>query len=227
MLKQIAWLSLTTVACALDMQCLPLWLPLEVGSGRSQAGTSGAALQASAEILDQRYCHSDNDSFSVLMKIRLKFRNASDHRIILARGIQSPGIIHVAKTVEDAQNKRFEYSPAIDRFTKEAVPSPSFGDSPGQKDFTILAAGESYETTVPSGVFGTMKKTSSHGLISRGMHVIQFGVSTWPFPTTPEEVIQLRAKWKDFGYLESDIVNTAFLTFGIPEKFVNPRCSPN
>src|SRR5689334_1177249 len=138
-------------------------------------------LSVSLEIVKQSYCHVDLDSFSVKMDVKVRFKNVANQPVILSRQIKSPRIIRVSKSVEAAKNGNVEYEPHIDEFTREIPSLPKFGNLPDAHRFIVLKPGESYEVTVPSGVFGTMKPAGGRGLLARGTHVLQLGVSTWPY----------------------------------------------
>jgi hypothetical protein len=181
-------------------------------------------LSVSVEVVKQSYCHVDLDSFSVKMDVKLRFTNVAGQPVILARQTRTPRIIRVSKSVEAARKGILEYEPNIDEFTREAPTVPKFGDVPDSRRFIVLKPGESYEVTVPSGVFGTMRPTSGRGLLARGTYLLQLGVSTWPYPSTPEEVRKLQARWRGVGHLASGVVYSDFVPFTIPDKFNNPRC---
>jgi len=181
-------------------------------------------LAVTIRVVGQKYCHVDLESFSVLMKVKLRFVNVSDRPVILSRQVRSPGIIRVAASVEAAKMGEFEYAPNVDAFTKESPSVPSFGDSPDPGLFVVLAPGGAYEATVPSGVFGTTKPVGGHGLLPAVTHVLQLGVSTWPYSTSPIETRRLRAAWSGFGQLATGIVYSGFVPFAIPKKFENPPC---
>lgn len=181
-------------------------------------------LAATATILSQKYCHVDATSFSVLMKVKVRLTNASDQPVIVSRKIGSPGLVRVARTTEAGEAGRFEYAPNVDTFVKENPPHPAFGDAPSLKNFIVLLRGETYEVKISTGVFGTKQTSSGHGLISRGPHVLQLGISTWPYYGYGD-IDSLRKKWSRFGSLQSGVVYTNFILFKIPQEFANPPCS--
>ena len=138
----------------------------------------------SAEIVNQSYCHVDDESFSVRLLIKLRFTNVSDHRVILAKLVESPLLVRAAKSGQDAEKGNLEYGPNVDYFPTELPASPRFGEKPDVEHFIILAPHESYEATVISGVVGAAvadKAREGSGLLAKGKHVLKFGVGTWPY----------------------------------------------
>lgn len=182
------------------------------------------ALDATAAILSQRYCHVDDTSFSVLMEVKVRLTNTSDTPVILSRRIDSPSVVRVARTTEAGEAGQFEYAPNVDTFVSENSPHPAFGDVPNSKEFIVLSHGETYEMTISTGVFGTKRRTSGHGLINRGSHVLQLAISVWPYYGY-EDIDGLRKKWSRLGTLQTGVVYTNLIPFRIPEKFPNPPCS--
>jgi len=193
-------------------------------SGAAKPEAPGDGLAVSAQVVGQNYCHVDLESFAVRMSVKLRFVNVSDRPVILWRKIESPSIVRVAPSVEAGEAGEFEYAPNVDMFTKEAPSRPSFAESPDAKLFVVLAPGGAYKATVPSGVFGTMKPVGGRGLLARGAHVLQLGVSTWPYSSPPDEVRRLAAAWSRYGHLATGIVYSGFIPFTIPKKFKNPPC---
>jgi hypothetical protein len=184
-----------------------------------------------AEITSQTYCHVDVETFSVQMKIKLRFSNVSDHNVILSRLIESPSTIRVAKTVDEAQKGNLEYNPVTDYFPGKLPDAPRFGDRPDPKYFITLAPKESYETTVVSGVFGAVEPTRAartKGLLPKGDHVLQLGVGTWPYQwpyfMTSDKSEELSQRWAGHGHLARSTIFSDFAGFAIPEHFKNPPC---
>ena len=184
-----------------------------------------------ADIVGLTYCRADAEAFGVKMDIRLRFTNVSNHPVILARSIESPQLVRVAKNTRDAQNGDFEYDPDSHYLTSELPSSPQFGDRPDAKYFVTLLPNQSYEATVASWVAGAehaAKGGKGTGLLPKGSHVLQLGVNTWPYQwpyfTSPLSAKQLSERWKKYGHLASGWVHSAFVPFVIPEQFDNPPC---
>jgi hypothetical protein len=190
-------------------------------------------LAVNAEILKQTYCHTDLETFSVQISIKLRFTNVSDHNVIISRTIENPAIIRVAKTLEDAHKGDFEFNPNYDDFPGKLPPAPQFGTNPDPKYFAILAPKASYETTVTSVVVGAVdvpRPPRRLGVLLKGDHVLQLGVSTWPYQwpdfVSSANTQELAERWAADGRLATNTVFSNFAHFNIPEKFANPRCGP-
>ena len=183
----------------------------------------GSPLTASFTIQGQTYCHIDDESFVVLMDVSLDLTNSSDGSVILSRRIDSPEIVRVAKSVEAGMAGQFESALNPDTFLVKKPQDPKISDSPSADYFVVLSPGESYEVKSSAFVQGTRQPTSQQQLVSRGEHVLQLGISTWPYYGY-DDVQGLRIKWAKFGDLQVGLVYTNFISFRIPEKFKNPRC---
>ena len=85
----------------------------------------------------------DDESFSVRLLIKLRFTNVSDHRVILAKLVESPLLVRAAKSGQDAEKGNLEYGPNVDYFPTELPASPRFGEKPDVEHFIILAQHES------------------------------------------------------------------------------------
>lgn len=190
-------------------------------------------LSLNAEVFNQTYCHVDLDTFSVQMLIKLRFTNVSDHNVILSRRIESPAIVRVAKTVQDAQSGTFEYNPTIDYFPHKISAGPRFAKNPDSRLFITLSPKESYETTVTTAVVGAVDKSrvpKMRGLLDKGSHVLQLGVSTWPYQwphfKTSADSQDLAKRWRPVGHLVTSTLFSDFAHFIIPDVFQNPQCKP-
>jgi hypothetical protein len=63
-------------------------------------------------VVDQSYCHVDDQTFSVFMDLKLQFTNLSDNAVILPRIIESPAVVRAARDAHQAgANGNFLYSP--------------------------------------------------------------------------------------------------------------------
>lgn len=190
----------------------------------SSAQTGGNALSASLTILSQTYCHVDTDSFSALIGFRLHLTNTADASVIVSRRIDSPDIVRVAKDLATAENGQFEFVLNGDKFVTENPKNPPFGDAPSTEDFAVLSPGQSYDVNLSVAIPGTKESSSRHGLVDRGQHILQVGISTWPYYGYGDAQA-LRQKWAQFGDLQLGLVYSSFVPFRIPERFKNPYCS--
>jgi hypothetical protein len=187
-------------------------------------GAMSNALSAKVQILSQTYCHVDDDSFSVLLNVQVRFTNVSNQPVILSRRIENAETARVATSNTAGELGQFESAPQTDRFVKENLPNPPVDGPPNPEYFIILAPGQSYDTKISAAVPATRESKAQHGLLSPGEHVLQLAVSTWPYYGF-EDGGGLRRKWAQFGDLQVGLIYTSFVPFRIPVKFRNPRCS--
>lgn len=195
-------------------------------------GGGASEISIKAQVLKLSYCHSDWETFSVRIIIKLRFINVSDRNVILSRKIETSGLVRVARTVDDAQKGNFEYNPDFHYAVAELPNSPRFGRHPDPKHFILLAPRESFETTVETGVIGAMETAFAAKLkaaiVPRGDHVLQLGVDTWPYHwpnfTPSSDSHELSRRWAAIGTLVTGTVITDFVPFTIPEEFKNPPC---
>lgn len=189
-------------------------------------------LSVEAKIVAQSYCHVDDEAFSVRMEVKLNFTNSSDQPIVMARRIESPPIVRVAKKMRDALNGNFEYDPRPDFIVSELPQAPPFGERPDPKYFITLAPKKSYEVGVVTGVIGATRASKARrdsGLLAKGAHLLELGVSTWPYEwpyfDSKTDVKKLSQRWSRYGHLANGLVYSNFVPFTIPEQFVNPPCA--
>jgi|SRR5579862_8043553 len=186
-------------------------------------------LAAHVEVLNQRYCHVDDESFVALLNLRLQFINSSDHVVILSRKIEPPPIVRAARDVQSGEKGEFPFAPEP-HFTIGQLPKgPSFGDAPDTKLFVLLAPGEKFETIVPANVFGANDGTKNKmGLLAKGSYVVQVGAYTWPYEWPFFDVKtssrELKQRWIKYGDLATGIVYSDFASFTLPQHFKNPPC---
>jgi len=198
---------------------LPLALEAESIKGQSQ----DSDLTVNLKIISQKYCHNDNVSFSVLMEVRLRFTNKSNNPVILSRWIINPLIVRVAKTPDLGSFGVFEDNAIYEG--EVGKPYPHFGGHPDAKKFIVLSPGDSYDTIVQSGVVGKNSPIPEYGMVTKGTHYLQLGISTWAYLTSPREKSDLASAWSHFGKLATGIVYSEYVPFVIPENFSNPRCN--
>jgi hypothetical protein len=218
-MKKVIWaILLVALGCSVGHGQKP---PSQTPSGQVDQEKD---LSVTGEVANQTYCHSDSNSFDVQMVVELRFTNTSKEPVILPREIKSPEIIRVSKNVEAAKEGIFEYDPNMDEFARPPRHLPKFGPSPDSERFVVLEPGETYRARVVSGVVAAVNPSGGRGLLAAGAHVLQLGISTWPYPNRPKEIHKLRAEWHRIGHLETDTVYSDFFPLNIPERPNNPRC---
>jgi len=188
-------------------------------------------LAAHVEVVNQSYCHVDDESFVASLNLRLQFVNTSGHPLILSRKIEPPPIVRAARDLQSGERGDFLFAPEGHFAVAELPNGPSFGNAPDAKLFVLLAPGEKFETLVPAGVFGAndaAKNKKGNGLLAKGSYVLQVGVYTWPYEwpyfdakTSSQE---LKQRWIKYGDLATGLVYSDFAPFTLPEHLKNPRC---
>jgi hypothetical protein len=175
-----------------------------------------------AVLLDQSYSEGDADLFRVDLKLRLRFENRTDQRLILDKGVGTLYYrIGVARTKEELAAGKFESHPIDDWFfsEKDQLPNDADPKSPDQS-FAILAPGDSFEAERTVGVFAQYKNDKEvGGVIHSGAHVLQMELSPWTRSGDPE---MFKKKWGAFGRLVTEIHKTEPLEFAVP---ANPKVS--
>ena len=138
-------------------------------------------LAAHVEVVNQSYCHVDDESFVAFLNLRLQLINSSDHPVILSRKIEPPLVVRAARDLQSGEKGEFIFAPEA-HFTVARLPKgPSFGDAPDMKLLVLLAPKEKFETVVPAEVFGANDAAKSYGFLAKASCVLQVGVSTWPY----------------------------------------------
>jgi hypothetical protein len=187
-------------------------------------GTIQNSLSVDLQILRQDYCHNDNELFSIFLKIRLHFINNSSTNIILSRWIKNPTMVRVAATPQLGNSGVFEDSGS---YEDEFMPStllPSFRNVPDRGKFAVLKPRETFETTIKSVVIGTNSGMTQKGMLAKGLHYLQLGISTWPYSSPENQVTRLSESWSAFGRLQTGLIYSGYTPLTIPESFSNPRC---
>jgi hypothetical protein len=183
------------------------------------------------EVVNQSYCHVDDESFVALLNLRLQLTNSSGHPVILSRQIEDPPIVRAARDLQSGEKGDFLFAPDV-HFTVADLPNgPSFGDAPNPKLFVLLAPGEKFETLVQANVFGAndaAKSKKGNGLLAKGSYLLQVGIYTWPYEWPYFDVKtnsqELKQRWMKYGDLATGLVYSDFARFTLPEHFKNPRC---
>lgn len=211
------------VCLLLAISTLPLGFAVPA-RGQS-ADLANDTLAATLVIRSQSYCHVDNQSFSVQLSLQVRFVNISARPLILSKRIDPPPITRVSKTRQDGEAGKFELALNPDRFVSKNPANPPTGDSPDPDYFIVLAPRQTYDVKTSTTVLGTKSHgVWQHDFVSPGIHVLQVGISTWPYYGY-EDVEGLRQKWAQFGDLQHGIVYTNFAPLRIPQNFKNPRCA--
>jgi hypothetical protein len=75
------------------------------------AGEKARPVKGSIQVLEQKYCHSDDDTFVVSLKLKLIVRNTSK-RVVFLSSDMAPFVGRVARSLRSAKAGKFEYESA-------------------------------------------------------------------------------------------------------------------
>ena len=208
--KQLLWILLIFSA--------GLVLPALAGSA-----SEGQPLKVKLAMLTQRYCRGSGDVWAIWLKLQLQTTNITGRKLIVQKTIGRAWYTPIVARDEKALAEHdFEEAPMV-----EFAPTESEIRGPSQdldKDFVILAPGESFEaeSSVDLLVGAGAPSPTNKGLIRTGVHVLQLRLATWTYATPPKP---FRDKWKDFGELLYETVKSEPLPLRVPleSEFENCR----
>jgi hypothetical protein len=172
------------------------------------------SIEVTANLEEQSYCPGDNETFVVHLKLRIRFTNDSNVRLIVFKKTGDDWYdMRVAKTPSDISNKRYEYDPNLDWFS-DVQHAPEDADL--KKKFVVLAPGESFEneSTVPVPASFDLSHPVA-GTVRPGHHFLQLQLSTWIYLDSPEAT---RARWERYGHLFSQTITTDPIEFEFPSN---------
>src|SRR5882672_5423097 len=183
------------------------WVNL-TGAMAAQPRTS-KPLELTAEIVSQSYCAVNANSSSVELKLKLRFRNLGNQKLILYKGhdlfyqtkIRSaPGNPFGPYEVWVVNSRYFDEE-------VEAIDQPSPG-----KVFLTLPPGAVYLREIMIGVpLVTEKVERGDAAIRRGDHTLQLIVSMWYKSRSLAQ--KLRQEWQRKGLLWSDPLASPLIHF--------------
>jgi hypothetical protein len=182
-------------------------------------------LRVDGKVREQSFCGGGPKLFSVTMKVGLRFTNLSKRPLILARNVQGPIAIRVAKDPEALRAGRFEYNPSLDSAVAKLPDSPQFGNIPNLEYLCILPPGEVFKTQISAVIFGS--QTGKKGLVGKGKHVLQLGLEVWPYQWPwhkPIDAAQLADRWKEYGQLITGNIFTEPIPFTVPARATVVPC---
>jgi len=87
-------------------------------------------LKVVPRLTSQRYCYADAETFSVLLKLRVRYVNETDKELILDKKIGEAWYsVMISRTTDDLAAGKYEYNPNIDFFPTQNTKAPK-PDSP-------------------------------------------------------------------------------------------------
>jgi hypothetical protein len=176
-------------------------------------------LQLTTEILEQSYCSIGQDT-SLRLKLKLRYTNASDQRLIVynghdlffqtkirsqqAAGAPSPEVLLLNMRYFDEEFERID------------------ARSPGRV-FVKLAPGAVFERELMTGVgVADNSNTPSATTVMPGLHTLQLIVSTWY--QSPKLADKLRQQWQREGFLWSQPLYSVPLRLTIEKPATTSPC---
>jgi hypothetical protein len=194
-LKGKAHIMMRAILMRAGLTVLALW---PVCSGAAQ--TESQKLVIATSILSQRYyyCASSPDLGTLQLRLRLRYTNAGNQKLILYRG---EDLFYQARirSLRIADGIRPYEIMVLNARYLEVENEPVEQPAPGSL-FIILGPGASYETetTVGIGVAGQSAHRARHAILE-GEHALQLIVSTWYRSRNLAET--LRERWQRKGLL--------------------------
>ncbi len=191
---------------------------------RTTEGLGESSVEVAAGVVAQEYCYADAEVFTLHLRIKLRFKNASERNIILSR---RPGLVFgpVAATLEAGHAGVFEDDPRPHVLYPGNTRIPTFGTRPDPEEFVVLAPGRSRQVVIWYSV--PVRHSDSKpipGTVRKGPHVLQLNVDTWPYPMSAGKIQLVKERWKTYGDLSTGRVTTDFFPFFVPQQVKVQDC---
>lgn len=177
-------------------------------------------LELTAAIVSQSYCAVTPDAASLQMKVRVRYRNVGNQKLILYKGHD----LFFQTRIRSAPGnpaEPYEVWVLNSRYFDEEF-EPIDQASPGRV-FLTLSPGAVYEREIKIGV-GLVRGEATRGdsSIHAGDHTLQISVSTWYKSRTLAE--KLRQQWQRKGLLWFDPLGSAPIRFVARRPDSIPPC---
>jgi hypothetical protein len=183
------------------------------------AAQSQPQLRLTAEIIGQSFC-SLKQQTSLELKLRLRYTNAGDRRVIVYKGHD---LFYQTKirTEDNAGTEPYEVLLLNMRYFDEELEriearSPS-------RVFVKLAPGASFERELITGIGvadGSIPRSTT--AVRPGRHILQLIVSTWY--QSPQLAEKLRQQWQREGFLWSQPLSSAPLKLQVEKPSALAPC---
>ena len=174
----------------------------------SQINTAKQPLVLTVEIISQQYCTINSDLTSLQMRLKLRYTNVGNEKLILYKGHDLFYQTKIRALSTGADEVTFLNSRYFDE-----EPEPIEQPSPSRV-FVILAPGATYEREIVMGM-GVAGQVSNLGnqTIGEGGHSLQLIVSTWYKSRSLAQ--KLRQQWERKGLLWFDAVASKPIPFTV------------
>jgi len=198
--------------------------PLLTALAANLPKTQHQPLEAVPELIGMRYCYGDVETFSIRLRLRVKYINRSATPVILDREIGKRWYGEkVARNLKDLAAGNYEYNPNVDWFftDKDKLPGRPSTHSPGP-DFAVVAPGQAFESEIEPTIIAQYDNLKAiPDLVRPGVHVFQMELSAWNHPGDASEFAK---SWRQFGDLATGVIRTELLQIRIPS---NPKIERN
>jgi hypothetical protein len=187
----------------------------------TQLSTQTAPLTLTVEILDQHYCRINAETSSLQMRLRLRYKNVSNQKLILYKGHDLFYQTKIRSLSGEGAGLPYEVTFLNSRFFDEEIepieqPSPS-------RVFVILPPNAAYErelmVNVP--VVDDGAQRGNHA-IRAGEHSLLLIISTW-YKSRPLAQ-KLRQQWERKGSLWFDPVISTPISFTVQKPDTQTPC---
>jgi hypothetical protein len=184
---------------------------LSASASNARAQADSPKLVITASILSQQYsCASGTGMTTLQLRLRLRYTNAGNPKLIVYRGEDLFYQAKIRSVVQSEEARPYEIDVLNARYL-EVENEPVEQSAPG-KLFVTLQPGASFEmeTMVGVGVVGRSDPRDRHA-IREGEHTLQLVVATWY--RSPALAMKLRQQWQRKGYLWSSTIASSPITF--------------
>jgi hypothetical protein len=186
----LSWLTFTATICG-------------------QPRLSKQPLELTTEIVSQSYCAVNENSASLELKLRLRFRNLGSQKLILYKGHD---LFYQTKIRSAPGNPsgRYEVWVVNSRYFDQEV--EAIDQTSPSKVFVTLSPGAVYLSEIQIGVgVVTEKVERGDSFIREGDHTLQLIASTWYQSRAMAQ--KLRQEWQRKGLLWSDPLDSRPIHF--------------
>jgi len=166
-------------------------------------------LELTVEIVSQNYCAVNQDAAALELKLKLRFRNVGNQKLILYKGHD---LFYQTKIRSAPGNSSGKYEVWVvnSRYFDQEV--EAIDQMSPSKVFTTLSPGAVYATEILIGV-GVVNEKVDRGdsFIRSGDHTLQLIASTWYQSRAMAQ--KLRQEWQRKGLLWSDPLDSRPIHF--------------
>ncbi len=153
-------------------------------------------LRLTAEIISQSYCGINPSTFSLQLRLRLRYTNLSSQRLIIYQGhdlfYQTRLRSDATATAPQDDVMLLDMHYFDEEFERIDAASPG-------RVFVKLAPGDSFEREIVRGVGVTNNRNAGGSSVQTGPHSLRVIVSTWY--QSPQLAEKLRQEWQRKGLL--------------------------